>query len=99
MTFNSGKEMLDTLNNDVDLYNSETETYVFNYNSLGSICVYHVTNEDAEKLKKEDEYWGSYLGVGGAIYDDTSCSREKGDYTNLDWCNDNYKGEWEDVSP
>ena len=56
-------------------------------------------NETAEELKKEDDYWGIYLGVGGYIIDDASYEFfEDGDESNLDWCNDNYTGEWEDVT-
>lgn len=99
MTFNSGQEMLETIKNDIDLYNRETEQYVFNHNINGNIAVYHISNEDADKLAKEDEYWGAYLGVGGYVYEDiTDDGYKQGGCTNLDWCNDNYKGEWEDVS-
>lgn len=99
MTFSSGKEMLEVIKSGTDLYNPEKELYVFCYNIVGSIVVYRVTNEDAEKLKKEDEYWGAYLGIGGSIYDDPDYEDyEDDDYNNLDWCNDNYDGEWEDVT-
>lgn len=104
MKFNSGEEMLSAIIDDyMDLYNKETEEYVFLYNDCGSICVYSIDNDHAEELKeqqKEDgEYWGAHLGVGGCIYDDPSYEDfEDGDYSNLDWCNDSYKGEWEDVS-
>ena len=106
MTFNSGQEMLETIKNDVDLYNRETEQYVFNHSGCGNIAVYYISNEDADELAKEDDYWGAYLGVGGAIYDSEEYIRENYPedktnadwYTNIDWCNENYKGEWEDVS-
>ena len=103
MTFSNGKEMLDVIIHDcLDLYNSETEQYVFVYSDCGSICEYSISNEHAEqlrKLKEEDgEYWGAHLGIGGYIYDDPSHEDyEEGDYSNLDWCNENYQGEWEVV--
>lgn len=102
MTFKNGREMLNELESS-DLYNAEKELYVFSYNSAGSIAVYHITNEKAEELRKDSkeygEYWGGLLGPGGCIWDDPSYDGfEEGHYTNLDWCNDNYSGEWEDVS-
>lgn len=99
MTFNNGEEMLRYIQRGYDLYNTEKEIYVFEYNAYGSICYYHIDNETAEELKKEDDYWGAYLGVGGYIIDDPSYEFfEDGDESNLDWCNDNYTGEWEDVT-
>ena len=103
MRFANGSEMLKETEWK-DLYNPVTQQYVFGYNGCGSIAVYYITNEEAEKLKQETTdtgfYWGAILGPGGRIYDDPSYERFKeGDYSNLDWCNDNYEGEWEDVSP
>ena len=102
MTFNNGKEMLNVISQDLDLYNKDTEQYVFKYTECGSICVYSIDNDHAEKLKKQKEedgeYWGAHLGIGGHIYDDPSHEDyREGDYSNLDWCNDNYDGEWEEV--
>lgn len=101
MTFSNGKEMLDYLDCS-DLYNKETGQYVFLYSDCGSICEYAIPPEEADqlrKLKEEDgEYWGAHLGIGGYIYDDPShVLYEAGNYSNLDWCNDNYQGEWEEV--
>ncbi len=102
MTFNNGKEMLDYINRGFDLYNPEKELYVFDYNTAGSICYYHVDNDTANKLRKEakenDLYWEDFLSIVGQIADDPSYEcYEDGDYSNLDWCNDNYDGEWEVV--
>jgi len=103
MTFLNGNEMFNAIvNNCLDLYNNETKQYVFVYSDCGSICEYLISSEDADqlrKLKEEDgEYWGAHLGNGGYIYDDPSHELYKeGGYSNLDWCNDNYKGEWEIV--
>lgn len=98
--FDSGKEMLSEIQACSDLYNSVSEQYVFCYNNVGSIAVYNINNKEAGKLKQTIEElgggWSEYLGPGGYIYDDPSYENYKeGDYNNLDWCNDNYKGEWE----
>ena len=103
MRFESGKEMLDCIY-DTDLYNAEKEIYVFQYNEVGSIACYNISNKEAEKLRElskenDGEYWGAFLGIGGYIYDDPEYDGfEEGDYSNLDWCNDNFEGEWEDAS-
>ena len=101
MTFNNGKEILEEIIK-FDLYNKEKGIYVFEYNECGSICYYYIDNEEFSKLKKEAEEKSvnisSLLGVGGWICDDPSHELFlEGDYSNLDWCNDNYKGEWEYV--
>lgn len=100
MTFRDGHEMLTKIQEGRDFYNPKAEEYVFCYNESGSICVYHVDNKSAAILKEvAEEYWGACLGAGGTIYDDPLCDcYTKGDYTNLDWCNDYYQGEWEDVT-
>lgn len=93
--------MLNTIA-DNDLYNKDKEIYVFDYNMDHSIAYYNIDNETFRKLKaKADEigeYVGALLGVGGWIVDDPSYEDFKeGDYSNLDWCNDNFDGEWEAV--
>ena len=99
MIFNNGKEMLDEIR-EWDLYSKEKEIYVFEYNECGSICYYYINNEEFLKLKKEAEEnngcISGLLGPGGWICDDPSHELYlEGDYSNLDWCNDNYKGEWD----
>lgn len=89
MTFANGKEMLSKIQEGTDLYDPETYTYVFVYNEDGAICTYDISHEDADKLKQMDDYWGAHLGWGGSIYDTPM---------NLSWCEDNYKGDWEDVT-
>lgn len=103
MKFKNGKEMLEEIQSGTDLYNPRTEQYAFLYNESGSIAVYTISNEHAAKLEKlakeQGEYWGAFLGSGGSIYDDPSYEDyEEENYSNLDWCNDNYEGDWEDVS-
>ena len=102
MKFKNGDEMLSILRDATDLYNAEEEKYVFLYNDCSSIAVYDISNEEADELRKlsaeNGEYWGAMLGPGGRIYDDPSYE----DYdenlcSNLNWCNDNHKGEWEVV--
>ena len=102
MRFKSGKEMLDVLSQH-DLYNKEKEMYVFSYNGNGSIAYYNLDNAEMNKLRaktlENETYVGSMLGPGGHIADDPSCEYfNEGDYSNLDWCNDNYNGEWKKVS-
>lgn len=93
MKFASAKEMLDYINDNHDLYSPTAETYVFNYNDVGSICTYSIDAEEATELAKEvaknpDElYWGALLGPGGEIWDDTKHDCwEEGQATNLDCC-------------
>lgn len=98
MRFSSGKEMLEKIQHNGDFYSKEKEIYVFCYNSAGSIAYYDISNEEAEAFKEIGDYWSGYLGFGGSICDDPSHELyEEGDYSNLDWCNDNYEGEWEAV--
>ena len=102
MRFNSGQEMLDVITDQCDLYSKEKEIYVFSYNASGSIAYYNIDNKRMNKLRIEAEENGEYvsglLGPGGRIVDDPSYGDyEEGDYSNLDWCNDNYDGEWEEV--
>ncbi len=101
MKFNNAKEMLETLKAETDLYNKETEKYVFNYNLAGSICVYTVGAELAAHLKTLPEYWGANLGgMNGEIYDDPTSEYYTEDaITNMAWCEQNFEGEWEDVTP
>jgi len=102
MKFNSGAEMLKVILDGTDLYNPEKETYVFVYNDAGSIAYYSIDEITADRLADEAEeygdYWSGFLGIGGYIADDPSYDFFKeGDYSNLDWCNDNYSGEWIDT--
>ena len=97
--FKNGNEMLSTIKNGNDLYNPNTNTYVFLYNEAGSIAAYDwIDNNFASDLAREQEMWSGQLGPGGYIYDDPSYE----DYDemamdNLDWCNNNYEGTWIDT--
>ena len=104
MKFNSAQEMLDVIvKEENDLYNPNTETYVFVYSDCGSICYYSIDKEHAKKLAKlkeeTGEYWGAFLGPGGWIVDDPSHELyDEGDETPLDWCENYYKEDgWEVV--
>jgi len=102
MKFNSGEEMLDVITNQCDLYSKEKEIYVFSYNIYNSIAYYNIRNKEMNELRikaeMNNECVSGLLGVGGYIVDDPSYGGfRKGDYSNLDWCNDNYNGEWEEV--
>lgn len=100
MVFNNGKEMLNELDRS-DLYNAETGEYVFLYNDAGSIAVYKLDDHEVEALKKRmdtEEPWSAYLGIGGYIYDDPSCDFfNSNSISNVEWCDENYKGNWECV--
>lgn len=98
--FNSGKEMLDYLQAGKDLYNPETDAYVFVYNEDKAIAYYSVSKEDAKKYAKIEadtgEYWDSNLGVGGYIYEDQlSENYDKSKMSSRDFCNEHFnEGVW-----
>lgn len=97
MKFNSAQEMLDVIKKGTDLYNPNTNTYVFVYSDAGSIAYYRIDNEEAKELERKareaDEYWGAFLGPGGWIVDDPSSDFFEGNETNLEWCEACYKDE------
>lgn len=90
MRFGSGKQMCEFINLPNDLYNEETEKYVFLYSEDGDICVYEIPKEKARELAEKKvetgEYWEAFLGFGGEIFENAEA-----------WCADNYKGEWKVV--
>ena len=45
VTFDNAKEMLDFINDNHDLYCEETNIYVANYNEIGSIVTYFLTED------------------------------------------------------
>lgn len=98
--FDSGKEMLDFLQAGKDLYNPETDAYVFVYNEDKAIAYYSVSKEDAKKYAKIEadtgEYWGSNLGVGGYIYENQlSKNYDKSKMCSRDFCNEHFnEGVW-----
>jgi hypothetical protein len=103
MVFESAKQMLETLDC-MDLYNTETENYVFLYNECGSICVYQIEKEMAIELDKKSreadgEQWSAFLGTGGSIYDDPRHELfDAHNSNNLDYCEEFYnKGNWIDT--
>lgn len=60
-----------------DLYCPQTNTYVFCYNTAGSVAVYDWIDErEANKLItyqiENGDYWGASLGPGGNVYDSDS---------------------------
>mgnify|MGYP003405065835 CR=1 FL=1 len=83
--------MLDYVNDNHDLYSPAAETYIFSYNEVGSVATYQIDENEAQKLAKEAEssgdYWSSFLGTGGTIWDDPSHELYcQGQQTNLDVC-------------
>lgn len=99
--FKDAEEMLSSIQSGEDLYNKETEQYVFLYNGAGSIAVYDIEEQEADALIASShaaggEYWGAFLGVGGNIYDDPSYEYYSDEIpSNLDYCKENYdKGQW-----
>ena len=104
--FKSGREMLETIQANHDLYNKELKVYVFLYNEEGGIAVYNkITPETARQLNKDmleagERYWGSMLGVGGFIYD----NNDEAEVDALKWCEDHFAilpeySEWTVVTP
>ena len=55
VTFDNAEEMLDFINDDHDLYCKETNTYVANYNGIGSIVTYFLDEDDVRKCEKYRE--------------------------------------------
>lgn len=98
--FNSGKEMLDFLQAGKDLYNPETDAYVFVYSEDKAIAYYRISKEDAKECAKIEadtgEYWGNNLGVGGYIYEDQlSENYDKSKMSSRDFCNEHFnEGVW-----
>ena len=98
--FKSGAEMLNFLASDHDLYNLETEQYIFSYNEDNAIAVYYLSNLEAKRIAEEageTEYWGSILRAGGNVYNDPSDDNFNPDWliSNLDYCNSCYdRGIW-----
>lgn len=89
---------------DTDYYCEKTGQYVFCYNDKGSIAVYSLSEEKVEELRElsaeSGESWSAFLDAGGFIYDDPSHELfEESKTSNLDWCKENYRNLWEDVSP
>lgn len=83
--FSSANDMLEKIKVN-DYYNYITEEYAFIYNDRGSIAVYTVGKDEANRLSKQakenDEYWGAFLGPGGYIYDEPE---------NSEWCGSHFK--------
>ena len=99
VTFDNAEEMLDFINDNHDLYCEETNTYVANYNGIGSIVTYLLDEDEVcecEKYReKTGDYWLGCLSPGGNIYDDPSYPDfEDGQMSNLDFCKQNYKKLW-----
>ena len=99
VTFDNAEEMLNFINDNHDLYCEETNIYVANYNEIGSIVTYFLTEDYVRECEKYREatgdYWLGCLGPGGNIYDDPSYSDfEDGQMSNLDFCEQNYKKLW-----
>ena len=104
MRFNSGREMLDYIMDVGDLYNSDSEQYVFLYNNYGAIAVYRLNVDEFRELyrraEEDGEYVSAYLGFDGYIYDseDNPNPYDRNEtYSSLDWCNDHYLGYWENA--
>lgn len=103
MRFNSGQEMLETIQKGVDLYSPQLEKYVFVYNIEGSICYYNLTIDDvvdwSEIILDPDENLESHLPWSGHIIDDPSHELYDPMYhqSNLEWCNEVYKYPWLDI--
>ena len=99
VTFDNEKEMLDFINDGHDLYCEKDCTFVATYNYYNSIVVYDLDEfqvRECEKYREETGgYWIECLDSGGTIYDDPSYPYfKKGQTTNLDFYEQNYKKLW-----
>jgi phytoene dehydrogenase-like protein len=104
MEFQDGKEMYEYLKHH-DLYDKESEVYVFLYNEDGALCTYDVTMEEAcslaEKSAEDDgQYWGAYLGPGGTVLDNTEYEPEQELYLqpSYDFCDRTFDKGWTDIA-
>lgn len=94
MTFDSAKEMLDTIFRGIDLYSPSGELYVFGYNDndeMTAICVYRKVKRDSvNEYLGDNEYFEfleAYLEwINSTIFCDDFCDDEC-----LEWCEDKYK--------
>lgn len=75
--FKNGDEMFGYITSGNDLYSKSAGIYVFVYNDADALCYYSLGPEAVIELLKEreeswfpEEYWGAFLGWGGAILDD-----------------------------
>ena len=105
MKFINGEQMLAAITlNGLDLYNTELELYVFCYNENGSIAAYNIDAGNALKLAElaeaNDEYWSTFLGLGGLIYDSLEYKKQQEFLKDnvdsaLEFCEQYFdKGEW-----
>lgn len=99
VTFDNAKEMLNFINDGHDLYREENGEFVTNFNYYNSIVVYNLDESQVRECEKYREetggYWVECLGTDNTIYDDLSYPYfEKGQITNLDFCEQNYKNLW-----
>lgn len=104
MKFKDAQDMLDTIVNDcVDLYNPNTNEYVFLYSDFGSIATYWISKEKADELDRDSkefkDYWSAFLSDGGLIYDNKSHELyREGNITPLEWCEEHWQLEgWIDT--
>lgn len=84
LKFNNKQAFIEYIQSGKDLYSPSLELYLFAYNEDGAICAYTVTEEKAQELNKQEEYWGAYLGAGGNIYDNVKGNFEN-EYKVDDW--------------
>ena len=72
MKFNSATEIYDTIHNGTDLYDVTKGIYLFDYNWVGAIAYYYLSNDELLELAEEvgpDNYVSSGLGPGGYVID------------------------------
>lgn len=108
--FNTVADMLDYIRSGHDLYSPSEQTYVFEYNDMGSICVYyHISEEKAEELDATGDWWSSSLSLPDShIFDSRTTKEEEPDLRHgpddlnddaLEWCFWHFLADdWIDVS-
>ena len=72
MKFNSAQEIYDYIHAGNDLYDVDEEIYLFDYNWVGAIAYYYLSEEaliERAKLAGPNDYIAGTLGPGGYILD------------------------------
>lgn len=81
IVFTSGEEMYAYLKAGNDLYNPNTEEYVFVYNDADALAIYKLNRREIENFDFTDDglddSWSAYLGVGGYILDSPEYEKYK----------------------
>ena len=103
MKFTNAKEMLETIQDGTDLYCPAEGTYVWLYNSSGSIAAARISEEElieaGHKMAESGDDTLIYEELQGLIYDDPSYDGfDPLKASNIQYCENNYAKEWVEAS-